>query len=132
SALAARVTASIAAPSAGMNVRCPSSGSRTQPAISATCRAIITGKWLKPYSTPPRRSSALACRADTTSSAILSHAMTDSSVQYTVMASPPQQQKLGAHAGPESDHEPERSRRRRFLRRGQLKDVQHRDRRHVA
>src|SRR5487761_77472 len=115
-----------------MNTRCPRRGSSTQPASSPTCRATITGKWRRPYSTPPRRSSAFACRADTTSSATRSQAIKESSVQKTVKSSPPQQQELGAHAGPESDHQPERPWCGLVLASSQLKDVQHRDRRHVT
>ena len=81
SPLASTVTVSMVQPSPGENVRCASSGSSTHPAISPTCSAIITGKWPKPYSTPPRRSSPCACRADTTSSATRSQAMTPSSTQ---------------------------------------------------
>lgn len=80
-AFAPTVTASMGQPSGGTNARLARRGSAAQPEISATCSVIITGKWPNPYSTPPRPSRALACRAETTSSATRSQAMTLRSTQ---------------------------------------------------
>ena len=81
SPFAASTSAIIGHPSAGMNVRCATTGSTTHPTSSAKCSATMTGKWPAPDSTPPRRRLAFACRVETTSSHTRSTQMTASSAQ---------------------------------------------------